>query len=152
MKLTVKRKVSKFNTLQKTLVFWHVATMLLHLIENIFSCQSVIRIQLDDLKLWEEFLTGSLKYHLSFFLLWWKQKMSQIRNLLSIVCQVLIDLVTCWHLMFCKLLGFLLNEQWDCDVIYWHIHTWAMKGTRLFGTPKGSSPIMPDEWAPTGLK
>ena len=30
--------------------------------------------------------------------------------------------------------------------------TWAMKGIRLLGMPDGSSPIVPDACAPTGLK
>ena len=29
---------------------------------------------------------------------------------------------------------------------------WVMNGTRLFGTPRGSSPISADGCAPTGLK
>ena len=30
--------------------------------------------------------------------------------------------------------------------------TWARKGMRLLGMPEGSSPIVPDSCAPTGLK
>ena len=32
------------------------------------------------------------------------------------------------------------------------IATWAIYGIKLFGTSCGSSPIIPDWWAPTGLK
>ena len=32
------------------------------------------------------------------------------------------------------------------------IATWDTKGKRLLGMPRGSSPILPLGWAPTGLK